>query len=251
MFSPGDAKAAAIQLAAERYPTFGSDWLDVDAAKTEERELGFILHVQSGRYLATHDASAEIKDVQPIFVNRRTGAAAWVKRYGPSDFVVDGQPGPDWPPLATIVVPFAVVVQAASWIAMWWGLYALALAIGFIPLHLIALLLAVALSVLPTDRVIRYARFRNFNRWVGLAVALAGLVLAELLAATFGLMPRIDLELERLGVSIELPMELVKVVAALGLGTAGTFIGQHGKWTRTAWHDSRLISAPADDDEEE
>lgn len=250
MFSPDDAKAAAIELAAERHPIFGSDRLDVDAAKTEERELGFILHVQSGRFLETHDASAEIKDVQPIFVHRRTCAATWVKRYGPSDFVVDGQPGPDWPPLATIVVPLAVAVQAASWLAMWWGLYGLALAVGFIPLHFIAFLLAIAISVLPTDRVIRYARFRNFNRWVGLAVTLVGLVLAEFLAATFGLMPRIDLQLERLGVSIELPMELVKVFAALGVGTAGTFIGQHSKWTRTAWDASRVISAPADGDED-
>jgi hypothetical protein len=46
-------------------------------------------------------------------------------------------------------------------------------------------------------------------------------------------------------------MELVKVVAAVGVGTASTFIGQRSKWTRTAWDTSRVISAPADADEDQ
>ncbi len=244
-------KAAALDLATERYPLFGGDRLEVDSAKTEEREIGWLFHAQSKRFLETGDASAELLDVQPIFVHRQTAEPTWVKRYGPSDFVVDGKPGPDWPPLGFIAVPAAVVVQGVAWVSVWWGLFFLGRLIGFVPLQLIALLLGALLAVTPAGRVVAWAGFRNFNRWVGLAVVVLGILLAEFASAHFGLMPSLSFELGRLGVSFEVPMEVFELVAAVVMGTGGTFIGQENKSRRMVWEASRVISAPADSDEED
>ena len=112
-----------------------------------------------------------------------------------------------------------------------------------------AFLVGIALAVLPAHRIVQWARFRNFNRWVGLAIVLLGIVLAEVSSATLEVIPTIGLELERLGVSVNVPMGLLKLLAAVGMGTAGTFIGQHSKSSRHAWEASRVISASAGSEE--
>lgn len=119
-------------------------------------------------------------------------AAGWAKRYGPTDFVVDGAPQSDWPARANVAVPLAVVVQAGVWISMWWALYALARTIGFLPFYFIALIVGASVAVLPADAVIRWARFRNFNRWVGLAIVILGIVLAKIVSASVALIPGIE-----------------------------------------------------------
>lgn len=243
------AEATAVALARERYPLFGSDRLEVDASKTEERELGWLLYVQSECFLATREPSAEILDVQPIFVHRQTKAASWVKRYGPSDFVVDGAPGPDWPAAAVVVVPAAVVVAAVVWSSVWWGLALLARLIGFFPLYGIAFLFALVFAVIPVDRVVRTAHFRNFSPWFGVAVVVLGIVMAEIVLAVGGLAPPLALEFDGLGLSFDVPVEIAKLLGAIAMAAAGTGIGQSNKSSRHAWEASRLISAPADHEE--
>ena len=241
---------AAVELAAERYPIFGDDHLSIDSRKTEERDLGWLYYVQSNRFLETREASAEIMAVTPIFVHRQSGTPTWVKRFGPSDFIVNGQPAPDWPPLAFIAVPAAIIALAAAWTSIWWGLSLVGRTTGFVLFGFIALVVMTAVAVIPADRIIAWARFRNFSRWGGLVLVLAGIGLANALSARIYPIPRVDLMLGQFGLAFDVPMELLELFVAAGMATAGTFIGQRSKVRRDAWEASRVISAPAEHDED-
>jgi hypothetical protein len=253
MLEPGlsesDAKATAVELGSERVPLFGGDRLAVDPARTEERALGWLFYVQSARFLDNGDAADEVLDVPPVFVHRRSGHAAWVKGYGPSDFVVDSEPDPDWPVRANLAVPAAILVQAAMWVASWWALYLFGRVIGFVPLHFVGWILAAGLAILPTEHVIRWARFRNFNRWFGLVIVLVGIALAESVSSRLHLIPTLELEIDTAAFSFSIEPQLQRLFAAFMMGTGGAFLGQSNRFRRTAWERSPVISAPAEDDD--
>ena len=191
------------------------------------------------------DPSSELLDVQPIFVHRQTGYAKQVKRYGPTDFVVEGEPGPDWPRSAFVFVPAAVLAQAASWIAMWWVLEVLLRGLGFVPVHILGIAVGSVICTLPAQRLIRAARFRNFGRWLGAAIVAVGIGVATAVDLRFGVIPVFDLEVSRLGLVI--PMVFLKAFAATGMVGFGTALGQGNKMVRTVWESSRVLSGPTPD----
>jgi len=242
--SEKDARAAALELATVHYPLFG-DALEVEPERTEEREVGWLFYPQSKRFLDTGDPSAEILDVQPIFVHRQTGHASQVKRYGPTDFVVDGEPGPDWPPLAFVFVPLAVLAQAASWVALWWGLELLLRGLGFVPVHLLGIIVGIVIFTLPAEKVVRAARFRNFSRWTGGSIVAVGIVVATAVDLRFGVLPSIDIRFSRLGLGV--PMVVLQAIVGMGMLGVGTLLGQGNKMVRTVWESSRVLSGPTPD----
>ena len=246
--SEARAQALALSKASERHALFG-DTLAIDVAKTEERDLGWLFYVQSARFIEAGDPSDELLGVEPVFVHRATGHAAIVKRYGPSDFVVDGEPGHDWPSRATLVVPLAVVVQAATWVGIW--LLALELMdwLGGMLLNLLVALAVVVVSVLPVEYVIRLARFRNFSPRLGGVVIAAGVIAAELALLGRGVSGLLVVDL--FGVELELPLIVIRAtlgIAAIGAGAQT--LGQSNKSQRTRWEASRVIrEAPGSNDE--
>ena len=221
----------------------------VDETKTEERALGWLLHVQSMRFLEAGDPSDELLDAQPIFVHRHRGTAHWAKPRGPSEFAIDGEPDHDWPQLAHLLVPLAAVAHAVAWIALWWAVYGFALAVGFFVFHLAVIGAGVLILVVPVNVVIGWARFRNFDRWLGLTIVLLGTIVGEFAAAKLGLMPQVVFEEEFLGFDFEIPLEFLRAITAMGSVGLGLTLGQGNKTSTTAWNDSPLLRAPPEDDD--
>lgn len=110
----------------------------------------------------------------------------------------------------------------------------------------VAVFMVSVLSILPANRVIKLAGFRNFNRWIGVGIMLCGSVCGEAGLALVGSPPVATLEFAWHNFSIEVPIELLKLFAVLMMGVAGSFVGQGHRSSRTAWDGSRVTIAPPD-----
>ncbi|MBL4686482.1 MAG: hypothetical protein JKY37_17940, partial [Nannocystaceae bacterium] len=226
------------------------DEIVIEADRTGEAAVGWVVWVQSRHYLETENYDSMLVATNAIFVDRSTMKAAFIAGNTPTDFEVNGCPDHDWPAAAWVTMPVALFVQAVVW-AVCWILHQVVIeAMGFMLLNLVAIGCIALVASRPVALLVGWSRFTNVHRAIPLTVVLLGTVIGELavsvyfigeqfpgldLAAAAGLLPSFYAEQS-------LTYLLMKLLAVVILGTIAKGMSSGHKERTRLWQGYALSS---------
>lgn len=240
----GQARQAALALARERYtPEREDDELVLDDSRTEEKHVGWVVHAQSQHYLETDHYDSMLPATQAIFVNRLTMMAGFIDGAEPTDFEVNGSPDHDWPRLAWITVPIAVLLQASIWAVGWMFYEYIAQNLGFFVFNwLIVAALGLVLSG-PIRMIVAWTEFANIRPAIPVVAVLTGAVIGDFVVSVHFVAEQVP-DLQLVAAIVSVPdfysaqsgaYFMMKLLAAIIMTGIASSVGSGHKTRRRLW----------------